>query len=272
MKTLYISDLDGTLLNSNQRLSAYTTRILKRLLDSRHMFSYATARSLVTAKKVTEGLSFSFPVICYNGAFIMDNATNNFLLETYFEPSDIHLLSTFLSANNVYPIVYAMIDGTEYFSFIPKFVNNGMRHFLDSRTGDPRWREVNDEEELYTGKVFYISCINSDAALLPVIQRFQSDKNYQCIASRDIYSNEPWCELLPFEATKANAVRRLKEMLCCDKLIGFGDNINDLPLFEVCDECYAVANAKPEVKAKATDVIGSNDEDGVAKWLEANVL
>lgn len=47
----------------------------------------------------------------------------------------------------------------------------------------------------------------------------------------------------------------------------FGDNANDLPMFEVADECYAVANATAEVRARATEVIGSNDEDGVAHVL-----
>ncbi|MCM1416322.1 MAG: HAD family hydrolase, partial [bacterium] len=46
---------------------------------------------------------------------------------------------------------------------------------------------------------------------------------------------------------------------------------NDIPMFEISDECYAVANAAPELKALATDVIASNDEDGVAKWLARSV-
>ena len=43
--------------------------------------------------------------------------------------------------------------------------------------------------------------------------------------------------------------------------------INDIPMFEISDECYAVENAVGELKAFATGVIESNEEDGVAKWL-----
>lgn len=50
-------------------------------------------------------------------------------------------------------------------------------------------------------------------------------------------------------------------------MIAFGDAMNDIPMFEIADECYAVANAVPELKELATDVIESNEEDGVAKWL-----
>jgi len=50
-------------------------------------------------------------------------------------------------------------------------------------------------------------------------------------------------------------------------VISFGDAVNDIPMFEISDECYAVQNAVDELKAIATGVIGSNEEDGVARWL-----
>lgn len=50
----------------------------------------------------------------------------------------------------------------------------------------------------------------------------------------------------------------------------FGDGKNDMDMFEIADECYAVENAVPELKAMATAVIGGNDSDGVARWLESN--
>ena len=61
-------------------------------------------------------------------------------------------------------------------------------------------------------------------------------------------------------------------MLGADRVVSFGDGKNDLPLFQASDACYAVANAVPELKKCATAVIGSNQEDGVAAWLRANVL
>ena len=65
----------------------------------------------------------------------------------------------------------------------------------------------------------------------------------------------------------ANAARRLKELLGCERVVAFGDAINDLPMFEISDACYAVENAVEELKAAADGVIGSNENDGVAKWL-----
>jgi hypothetical protein len=53
--------------------------------------------------------------------------------------------------------------------------------------------------------------------------------------------------------------------------VGFGDNLNDLPLFEACDIKVAVENAKPEVKAASDFICGSNEDDGVVKWMEEDM-
>ena len=57
MKTLYVTDLDGTLLNSNTQISEYSINTINRLVEQGMLFTYATARSLVSASVVTKGLS-----------------------------------------------------------------------------------------------------------------------------------------------------------------------------------------------------------------------
>ena len=52
-------------------------------------------------------------------------------------------------------------------------------------------------------------------------------------------------------------------------LVVFGDQINDVGMFRMADEAYAVACAAPDVAPHATAVIGSNDDDAVALWLDA---
>ena len=73
---------------------------------------------------------------------------------------------------------------------------------------------------------------------------------------------------MPKEASKANAINLLKDSLGCDRVVAFGDGRNDIDMFGIADEGYAVANAHKDLKAVATDIIGTNDDDGVAKWLE----
>ena len=85
--------------------------------------------------------------------------------------------------------------------------------------------------------------------------------------AKDIYSDAQWLEIMPQEATKAHAIGKLKEMLGCDKVVSFGDGVNDTDMFRISDECYAVESAVPELKTMATAVIAGNDADGVARFL-----
>ena len=67
--------------------------------------------------------------------------------------------------------------------------------------------------------------------------------------------------------SKANAINYLKNKYNFNKLITFGDNVNDIPMFKISDECYAVANAVDELKKISTSTIDSNTNDAVAKFI-----
>lgn len=267
-KTLYISDLDGTLLRSDQTLSEYTCGVINRLTESGMLFSYATARSLISAKKVTGGLSAKIPLITYNGAFVFDNVTEEKLVSNYFDKSVLDLLEE-LFQNGIYPIVYAFVDGAEKFSFVPELSTRGMNTFLDTRLDDVRRNSVSCADDLKKGNIFYITCIDSPEKLEPFYHKYKDI--YHCIYDRDYYSKEQWLEFLPLSASKANAVKQLKELLDCEKVVVFGDGKNDIEMFRVADEAYAMKNAHPDLKKLAAGIIGGNDEDSVAKWLMKNL-
>jgi len=268
MSSLYVSDLDGTLLRSNEATSEYTNQVINSLVEKGMIFSYATARSLITAKKVTKGIQAKIPLIVYNGAFVIDNATEEILMANYFDDSIYSLLEE-LFHHGIYPIVYAYIDGKEKFSFVPQLCTKGMKMFLESRKGDIRTNAVDSVAELKQGSIFYITCIDEPEKLTPLYEKFK-DK-YHCVFQRDIYTNEQWLEIMPLETSKSNAIKQLQAKLHCDKLVVFGDGKNDIDMFQMADEAYAVENAHEELKQYATKVILSNDEDGVAKWLEKNI-
>ncbi len=267
MSKLYVSDLDGTLLRSDQVTSDYTNQVINTLVDKGMFFSYATARSLITAKKVTMGIQAKIPLIVYNGAFVIDNVTEEILIANYFDDTVFSLLDDLFN-NNIYPIVYSYIKGSEKFSFVPELCTKGMNKFIESRNGDVRTNAVSSPAELKLGNVFYITCIDDSEKLKPLYNKYKD--TYHCVFQTDIYTKDKWLEIMPIEASKSNAIKQLQTMLGCEKLIAFGDGINDIDMFQIADESYAVANAHEELKKHATAVISSNDEDGVAKWLEGN--
>ncbi len=267
MHTLYVSDLDGTLLRSNERISEYTNHVINSLTDRGMIFSYATARSFITAKKVTRGFTAKIPLIVYNGAFVIDNISEEILIENYFG-GVVYALLEDLFRSGVYPIVYAYIDGREKFSFVPRLCTRGMHTFLNSRKGDIRTNFVEKPEDLKSGNIFYITCIDEPEKLEPFYEKYQND--FHCVYQEDIYSGEQWLEIMPKEVSKSNAIKQLQTLMKCERLVVFGDGKNDIDMFQLADEGYAVSNAQEDLKKYASASILSNDEDGVAKWLLEN--
>lgn len=275
MVTLYVSDLDGTLLNREEQIGDITGEIIHQCIAKGMKFTFATARSLISARKVTKGLALSGPVIVYNGAFIMDYQSREILYSQTFTAKEQADMAALLDALGMNPIVYSFINGVEKVSWRQQGkVNEGMRRYFSLRIGDPRMNPLPSgrETELYAGDVFYYTCIGEKEELAPLAECLKNDERYTCIFQQELYRPEYWCEILPKKATKAQAILALKEMEGCEKVISFGDAINDLPMFAISDECYAVENAVTELKAAATGIIGSNQEEGVARWLAERYL
>ncbi len=267
MKTLYVSDLDGTLLSSKQKTSDYTNKTINQLVEKGMIFSYATARSIHTVKKVTAGLNAKMPLVLYNGTFVIDNQTGKLLISNYFDNSVLDLISD-LIAENIYPLVYNMADGNEQFRYIFDKSSSGLKSFIISRKGDKRDTPVSACSDLYCENIFYITCIDDEFKLKKMYEKYKN--KYRCIYQKDIYSDNWWLEFMPIGASKSNSVLKLKKLLDCDRIVAFGDGKNDVDLFKIADECYAVENAVDALKHLATGVIDSNDNDGVARWLAEN--
>lgn len=271
-KTLYVTDLDGTLLNRQDRINHESIVIINELVAKGMLFTYATARSLVSASVVTEGLSTDFPVIIYNGAFIIHPSTGKILSEQSFTPEERLRVIEVLDEYNISPLVYSYVDGIERVSWITSRENDGIKRYINNRKKtDPRFRPISSREELYQGEMFYYTCIGEREEMQPAYDLLSKDTRFRCTLQQELYRPEYWFEIMPAQATKAEAIGQLKKLWNCDRVVSFGDAINDIPMFEISDECYAVENAVDELKAIATGIIDSNENDGVAKWLQEHV-
>ena len=270
MKTLYISDLDGTLLNSDAEISSFTANALNSLIEKGLMFSYATARSFSTAGEITKGITAQFPRILYNGAFVVDNATKQPIITNFFADDVSRQFVRILTEADVWPLMYYYDDGVESMAFIRENVTAEMKEFIYEYEGTLRHHQVYSAQQLEKKNTYYLVCIDSEEKLYPLYEKLKDHPAANVIYQKDVYSGRQWLELMPKAASKANAIMMLKEKLGCDRLVCFGDGKNDISMFRIRDECYAVANAVDELKAIATDVIDSNDNNGVAKWLLEN--
>ena len=263
-RVLYVSDLDGTLLNNEPRLSDFTRKTLEELMSKGVLFTYATARSYVSASSVLDGFEPTSPSIIYNGTFIRNPLDGTFTLVDKFKDGEGKEILHKLKNGGICPLVYAFIDGKECFSYVQEELEGGVLEFVNEHLDDPR-RNPTSANMLDKGEIFHFTCIDSEDKLIPMYESLKNE--HQCVYYKEQYSGRWWLEIHPQGATKANAVLKLKHMLGVDKVVCFGDGVNDISMFEVCDECYAPSNAQNEVKKIADAVIESNESDGVAKWL-----
>lgn len=270
MRTLYVTDLDGTLLNTKDRINPESLRIINELVGRGMLFTYATARSLESACVVADGLTLTMPVIVYNGAFIMRPDTKEIISSLFFTEEEAGFVRRILEQARISPLVYSFVQDRERVSWNTVRENEGIKRYLSKRKGDQRLRPLEDGEGLYGGNVFYYTCIGEKEELMPLYEIFSGDERFRCTLQQELYRPEYWCEVMPRKATKAEAIRTLKNLWNCDRIVSFGDAINDIPMFRISDECYAVENAVPELKQAATGIVDSNDRDGVAKWLWEN--
>lgn len=110
MRTLYVTDLDGTLLNTQNRINPYSIKVIHSLVEKGMLFTYATARSLVSASVVTKGLSANIPVIAYNGAFIVHPSTNEILASAGFQKEETDEVVRILKQYDISPLVYSYVS------------------------------------------------------------------------------------------------------------------------------------------------------------------
>ncbi len=272
MKTLFISDLDGTLLTSKENVSAYSLEELNKMIDGHGLlFTYATARSLNSAAKACWGLRQNLPVILYNGALIMEPWNRRMLYNNHFNEGQRAFLRDLFEKYDVWPLVYSFRGETERVSWVEGKETSGVRRYLERRKGDRRLNPVRDRDEVLGDEIFYFNCIGKKEDLDALHEEVEASLDIKCIYEQETYQTDYWCEIMPADTSKGRAAKVLREILAPDKIVAFGDAKNDCELFRAADECYAVRNADDALKAIATSVIGYSEEDAVAKFIRKNL-
>ncbi|MFC4333996.1 HAD family hydrolase [Salininema proteolyticum] len=270
MRTLYVSDLDGTLLNRDAALSARTRRALGAIAADGGLFTFATARSRESATRVMAGTPLALPAAFMNGALLAVPGDGG-LLRANTLPEDLArlLVATVLEAGHR-PVVFSVDKGgAEHVSYTRVSTPLERFYFGERRADeDGRFRFADGYGEALAEAVTAVNVLDSEENLKPLYEKAVAvDGVRAALAPEAALPGGFWLELNHPLSSKRNAVRLLREHVGADRVVCFGDNLNDLPMFEAADEAYAVANAHPDVRAAADGVIGANTDDGVAAFL-----
>lgn len=274
MTTLYVSDLDGTLLRNDASLSPHSKDILRELLADGLLFTVASARSVVAIGQMLRGLPLSLPVIEFNGAFLSDPATGRHEIINALEPSVAVSVYETITAHGFAPMI-ASFDGAEDRVHYSPMLNEGMHWFLKDRLDhrDSRWRGAT--ENLAASLREQIVCLTTIAKEAPLaelqaaIREAHAGSVETHLFENQYFPGWHWLTVHDCRATKDQAIKTLTKNygLGESEIVVFGDHINDLKMFDAADYAVAVGNAQAEVKARADTIIGTNEEDSVARFI-----
>ena len=267
-KTLYVTDLDGTLMRGDKSVSERSISIINKLIEEGMNFTVASARSVSSLQHIVKPLDISIPLVVRNGTALAAPGTLEIMEKAVFTKEEVSSIREILTDLPVYGFTSIWHGGEMEKVFYAGEHSLGIKKYLEEHEGEKGIKIVSDIDELWAGDVGYITMIDDRDVLRPVYEKVKDSSGWEAVFQQDSYDEEYWLEICPENSTKAKAIVRLKEKLGLDKIVVFGDSVNDIPMFQVADEAYAVENALPELKKYATAVIGSNEEDGVAEYLQ----
>lgn len=270
--TLYVSDLDGTLLNSSSELSCQSIELLNKVIKSGANFTVATARTPATISRLLQNVDIKMDVIAMTGAVFFNCSTEEYSNPKFIDSTVAkHLFQQYkdeglpvfiytLSDNKIEVLHYGQLSELE-------------KKFIAERDGTP-YKQFNIPDngcsdipsELNNVLLFYTMQPSSQVASF--YEKIKDNVGINPIFYHDIFGQETGLlEVFSDITSKAASVENLASRINADRIIVFGDNLNDLPMMKKATHAVAVENAIEEVRNQADEIIGSNNSNSVALYI-----
>jgi Cof subfamily protein (haloacid dehalogenase superfamily) len=268
-----VSDLDGTLLQGDGTLSHYSRNALIELLEAGVHFTVASARAWGEIVPVLGDLPLTLPVIAINGAYLTDYKTGNHLVINHIENDFAAAIYQHILDGQLFPFIVTH-NGTEDCLYWQDLKNEQMQWYHDILHvhKDKRIRRIEDLKHALAEKVIAFAVMGPPEHVKALSEMLADE--YPGMLENFLFENpySPghwWLTIHDQRACKSKAVRTLVETTGHDlkNLTVFGDHINDIKMLQLAGKGVTVANAEPEVKAIADEVIGSNDDDAVVRYM-----
>ena len=272
--TLYVSDMDGTLLGADSRVSELSREIISGLSRQGHNITVATARTPATVVPLLEGTFTLPPAITVTGAALWRRGGASGYAHVDFFPAPLaEALGRLFDAHGLSPFVYTLPEGSETIevfrdSRVP--LNHAEELFVDQRRGLrlKRFRPGIPAPAEASARIMLYFAMGPLDRIMALGERILAEYPCSVSAYPDIFLKDTGIlEILAPGVSKAAAVGALARSLGATRIVAFGDNLNDLPMLAVADVAVAVGNALPEVRAAADVIIGPNTASSVARFI-----
>ncbi|MDE5840592.1 MAG: HAD family hydrolase [Muribaculaceae bacterium] len=278
MPTLFVSDLDGTLLGPDRKVSNESVRMLNESISEGALFSVATARTPATVGPLLKDVDCRLPLIVMTGAAIWDRAANRYAHASFHRKDTAASLISLYRKHGLSTFVYTLGHDNVIHIYHIGEISRLERAFMEERLATPYKKFHIPEdgiselpEDLDRILLFY--SMRPTDEVRRVYDEIKDSDDLRAVFYHDMYGDEiALMEVFGPEASKANAVRILAGMVGADRIVAYGDNVNDLPILEAADDAVAVENGVEEVKETADRIIGSNSSDSVAKDIKRQIF
>ena len=256
---LVVSDVDGTLVDGTKQLTPGVTAAVKRLGEAGIGFTIISARPRSGMMPIADALSIDAPMGAFNGGIVFTR--------------DGKVTSHHMIDRAVVEGVFALAEGAAVDRWV--FADDKWYASTDEGKHVEHERIASNQQPVVTGdftglydRADKITLVSDDAALLADLA-----SKAKALAGRAtiVQSQTYYLDVTALAANKGDGVTALAEALHVPlaETAVFGDQANDVPMFERAAVSYAMGQGPEAVRAKATRVVASNNDDGVAEAIDA---
>lgn len=260
---LIVADMDGTLLDDDKCLDSEICEMIPKLSNRGIGFTLASGRNVHIIKPFLKDLKIDLPYIANNGANIYQN--DKCIYEKSMDPQDLNFALSVISKSCIPYIAY-----TNHTIYVEQ-ESPQIQFFLNRLRGKTKICIQHNMEELLKENIFKVVLINENADHMKSVMKTinTADLQLQCVRSEDhIYT------LTHNDATKGKTLEKVLDILDINpsQVLVFGDNFNDVSMFEHVGVAVAMRNAQEVLKEKAHYVGKSNNENGVSAFIQEHIL
>lgn len=262
-KTIFVSDLDGTLLTSDKKLNPIDKAAIERYQAAGGRFAAATGRPLHTVTDYIPAIG-KFPMILCNGGVIYDACKEKVLYEVDLPESAKYIMTEVRKRfPDISPEIYAF---SNRYYFHMNTVEKWHQHIL----GDISFKKISDPNEIDEpwNKMLFADEIETINELTDFVKRFEG------CGVRFVRSFPKFLEVLPEGVSKGSALKKLIEICGCEGLTvcAAGDYDNDLEMLKLADISFCPQDSQDCVKEISTVVLNNTSDSGAIaealKYLE----
>ena len=254
---MVVTDMDGTLLNSNHEISHRFFEVFKQLKQQNIMFVAASGRPYYSIVEKLQAVKEDITIVAENGELVIQNE-KVLLSNSLYTDKLSELYELVSNLKDTYPIFC-----TKQKAFILR-ASDGLidtfSEYYSNYTIIDTLEDITDD----VIKIALYHTTNSEVYIYPFVKHLKHEFNV-------VVSGNHWVDISNSITNKGYAITFLQELhhIKPSETMAFGDFNNDLELLKCAKYSYAMSNAHPNVKAVANYETTSNDEFGVELVLEA---